>query len=110
VARSGGAQRQDPAFEVLPLRETGRDWWMFLHVLDQQGKIVAQGDFRMEQAGLATSTWLPGKRVVLERAVALPSGFSGGVSVLVGISDPRWHKRLKLEGDQTKAVIWHGDI
>jgi len=110
VSHDQAARRIDLAFEVLPLRETGRDWWMFLHVMDQQGKIVAQGDFRMEQVGLATSSWLPGKRVVLERAVALPSGFSGGVSVLVGISDPRWHKRLKLEGDPAKAVIWHGDI
>jgi hypothetical protein len=104
------AGRIDLAFEVLPLRETGRDWWVFLHALDQQGKIVAQADFRMEQAGLTTSRWLPGKRVVLERAVAPPPGFAGKLSVVVGIYDPRWRKRLKLDGDTTKAVVWQGDF
>jgi hypothetical protein len=105
-----GARRIDLAFEVLPLRETGRDWWIFLHLLDEQGKIVAQGDFRMEQAGFATSSWLPGKRVVLERDLALPPGFAGKASVLMGVTDPRWRKRLKLGGDQTKAVVWRGEI
>lgn len=104
------ARRIDLAFEVLPLRETGRDWWIFLHLLDGQGKIVAQGDFRMEQAGLATSSWLPGKRVVLERDLALPPGFAGKASVLMGVTDPRWRKRLKLGGDQAKAVVWRGEI
>lgn len=104
------ARRIDLAFEVLPLRETGRDWWMFVHVLDQQGKIVTQADFRMEQVGLTTRRWLPGKRVVLERPVALSSGFSGQASVVVGIHDPRWRKRLKLDGDPAKAIIWQGDI
>ncbi len=104
------ARRVDLAFEILPLRETGRDWWFFLHVLDQQGEIVAQADFRMEQVGLATSLWLPGKRVVLERAVPLPAGFKGKVSVAAGVHDPRWHRRLRLDGDQTKAVVWQGEI
>ena len=104
------ARRIDLAFEVLPLQETGRDWWLFLHVLDQEGKVVAQADFRMEQAGLATSRWLPGKRVVLERAATLPPGFKGKVSVVVGIYDPRWHKRLRLDGGENKAVVWQGEI
>jgi len=104
------ARRVDLAFEIVPLRETGRDWWVFLHVLDQQGKIVSQADFRLEQAGLATSCWLPGRRVVLERAVALPAGSKGKVSVAAGVYDPRWHKRLSLDGDQTKAIVWQGEI
>jgi hypothetical protein len=104
------ARRIDSAFEIVPLRETGRDWWMFVHVLDQQGKIVAQADFQMEQGGQTTSSWLPGKRVILERGVALPPGFKGKVSVVIGITDPWWHKRLKLAGDETKAAVWQGEI
>jgi hypothetical protein len=98
------------AFEVLPLRETRRDWWLFLHVRDAQGKIIAQGDFRMEQMGLPTSRWLPGHRVVLQRAVTPPPGLAGKVSVVVGVHDPRWRKRLRLPGDQTEAVVWQGEI
>ncbi len=104
------ARRINLAFEVMPLRETGRDWWLFLHLLDQQGNLVAQADFRMEQAGLATSNWLPGKRVVLERVVAPPPGFKGKATVVVGVYDPRWRKRLSLDGKETKAVIWQGDF
>ncbi len=98
------------AFEVLPLQETDRDWWVFLHVLDQEGRIVAQADFRMEQAGLATSRWLPGKRVVLERTVPPPRGYIGNVSLVMGVHDPRLSKRLKLDGGETKAVIWQGEL
>lgn len=110
VSRDRAARRLDLAFEVLPLQETGRDWWIFLHVLDRQGEIVAQADFRMEQAGLATSRWLPGKPVVLERSVTPHPGFSGQASVVVGIYDPRWRKRLKLDDRQTKTVIWQGEL
>lgn len=110
AAHDRAARRFDFVFEVLPLRETGRDWWVFLHVLDGEGEIISQADFRMEQAGLATSRWLPGKRVVLERSVAPPPGYSGKLSVVVGIHDPRWHKRLKLDGGKTSTVVWQGDI
>jgi hypothetical protein len=44
------------------------------------------------------------------RSAAPPPGFSGPVSVVVGIYDPRWRKRLKLGDGQTKTVVWQGEL
>jgi len=110
VSPDRAARRIAVALEVVPQRETSRDWWMFFHVLDAQGKIVAQADVKMEQGGRPTSRWLPGKRVVLERSVALPPGFTGKASVVMGVYDSRWRTRLKLPGGEKRAVVWQGEF
>jgi hypothetical protein len=103
-------RRMNVAFEILPLRETGRDWWMFLHVRDAQGSIIAQGDFKLEQAGLPTSRWLPGHRVVMQRSLESLPKAAGKASVIVGVYNPKLRKRLRLDGGQTEAVVWQGEL
>jgi hypothetical protein len=50
------------------------DYTAFVHVVDANGKIVAQSDGEPLQGSYPTSIWGPGERVVEQRTIAAPPG------------------------------------
>jgi len=62
------------------------DHQVFLHVVDQSGAVLAQGDGAPVGGLYPTSLWRPGHVVVDERRVALPTG-AAPAAVLVGLYD-----------------------
>jgi len=64
----------------------GRNYTVFVHVLDAQGNIVAQDDGPPGDPFFPTSTWLPGDIVLDARMLTLPADASPGeYIVLVGL-------------------------
>ncbi|HBY95035.1 MAG TPA: hypothetical protein DEP84_13930, partial [Chloroflexi bacterium] len=71
------------------------NYTVFVHLLDPNGRIVAQSD-TPPAGGYATSRWLPGEVVVDSHALAVPEGnpSRGRFRLLVGMYDPISGRRL----------------
>jgi hypothetical protein len=54
------------------LSQMDRDYTVFIHVVDQDGRIWAQRDIVLQHGGYPTSTWLPGETVREEYELELP--------------------------------------
>ena len=69
-------------------RPPTRDYTAFVHVVDGQGRIVAQRDSQPAGGGMPTSVWQRGEVVVDERDLPLPPASSGArFEVVVGLYD-----------------------
>ena len=52
----------------------GADYTVFVHVVDENGNIVAQSDSAPLNGQYPTSIWSPGESIVEERTIAAPAG------------------------------------
>lgn len=78
-------------------RPVGADYTVFVHLLDQDGRLVAQGDGPPLQGDYPTSEWLVGDPVEDRHAVRLPPDLSPGpYRFLVGLYHPQTLERLAL--------------
>ncbi|MCS7002466.1 MAG: hypothetical protein NZ518_06425, partial [Dehalococcoidia bacterium] len=76
-------------------RSLNRDWTVFVHIVAEDGAIVAQADGPPDRGARPTRDWLPGEVVADPRDVALPAGASAtAYRVVVGLYDPRTGERL----------------
>ncbi len=74
------------------------DYWVFLHVLDQDGERMWGDD---HQPPVPTSTWKPGQAVEYTRTVFLPNyPYIGAAEVRVGLYMPSSGVRLPLAGNE----------
>jgi hypothetical protein len=65
------------------------DYTLFLHVIDADGKLVAQADGPALQGDWPTSAWQPGHMLRDERSVPLPKAMPAGTyTLLAGWYDP----------------------
>jgi hypothetical protein len=78
-----------------------QDYSVFVHAMDQQGKLIAQSD---QLIGYHTSLWDPGEQVIDEHLV---TGLSRAASIQVGIYDSRTGARLHAV--QANGVAWPDD-
>lgn len=79
--------------------ERGRheDWVVFVHLLDQDGAILAQHDGRPENGLNPTSTWVAGEQILDEHALSLADDAVGAVRTLrVGLYDQTTGRRLDV--------------
>ena len=75
------------------------DYWVFLHVLDQDGERLWADD---HQPPLPTSTWKAGQPVEYSRTVFLPNyPYIGPAEVRLGLYMPSTGERLRLSGNET---------
>ncbi|MFI5268140.1 MAG: ArnT family glycosyltransferase [Chloroflexota bacterium] len=70
---SQNGQQLDVQLHWLPRQALGQDYSVFVHVLDGNGKLVAQADGPPVKGQWPTRYWLPGVPVDDGRAVALPA-------------------------------------
>jgi len=88
-----------------------RDYVVFAHVLDEQGRIRGQQDNQPRGGTFPTRAWTPGEWVVDVYEVVLDASVSDGVGVLeVGMYDAETGVRLPVAGhhadrDQRRVVL-----
>jgi hypothetical protein len=76
---------------------------VFVHVVDAQGRIVAQQDGPPRAGKYPTTAWDPGEIVPDTRTIPLPSLSPGRYAVLVGLYDPGTGVRLPTSGSGSLA-------
>ena len=83
------------------LRELEQDHTVFVHVVDRDGNMVANGDGPPLQGGFPTSLWQTGDGVADEHVVVLPKDLPAGeYAIQVGWYDPTSGQRLATsQGD-----------
>lgn len=71
------------------------DYTVFLHLVDEQGRIVTQADGPPRSGDYPTSNWLPGERVPEQRSLQLPEDTRPGTyHLVVGMYSPDTLDRL----------------
>lgn len=87
---------------TLHWRATGRfdrGYTVFVHLLDEQGKLVAQRDSPPRGGRAPTTLWLPGDAYSDEYDLALPTSLPPGeYKLTVGMYNPSDGKRLPVTG------------
>jgi hypothetical protein len=78
------------------------NYTVFVHVLDEQGKIVAQADAQPRGGAYPTALWEAGEVVKDTRAVQLPAAYAG---IRVGLYRLETGERLRLEGQTADSVM-----
>lgn len=79
-----------------PSRKIEGDYWVFLHVLDQEGERLWGDD---HQPPVQTSAWEPGKPVEYSRTVFVPNfPYIGPSQLRLGLYNPATGERLSLSG------------
>jgi len=77
------------------LSPDGRDYTVFVHLLNEAGELVAQSDGPPRGGTYPTSLWSDGEQIPDERAILLPPGTPPGrYTLLVGLYDPAGGARL----------------
>jgi hypothetical protein len=75
----------------------GDDYTVFLHLVDEAGDVIAQGDGPPRGGRYPTSAWAEGERFTDAHDIALPTHASPGTYHLrVGLYQPRDGYRLLL--------------
>ncbi len=77
------------------------DYTVFVHLVDQGGKLWAQGDSVPVGGMYPTSAWLPGQLVEDRHVIQVdPAAPPGSYRVLVGLYDPATLERLEAVGPE----------
>jgi hypothetical protein len=78
---------------------------VFVHVLDAQGRIVAQVDAPPAQGARPTTGWLPPEVITDRHVLQLPEALPAGSYVLTaGLYDPRTGARLAASGGDAPST------
>jgi hypothetical protein len=84
-------------FDVLDKKIEG-DYWVFLHVLDQEGERLWGDD---HQPPIKTSVWQPGQKVEYTRTVFVPNyPYIGPSQIRIGLYMPSNGERLALSANE----------
>lgn len=83
------------SFAWRTLRPVGKDYTVFVHLLDASGRIAAQGDSPPDSGRQPTSHWQTGQTVFDLHRVAIPTD-SASLLLEVGWYDPKTGQRLPL--------------
>jgi hypothetical protein len=79
-----------------PSRKIEGNYWVFLHVLDQEGERLWGDD---HQPPVPTSSWEPGKPVEYSRTIFVPNfPYIGPSQIRLGLYMPSTGERLSLSG------------
>ncbi len=81
--------------------ETDRSYAVFLHLVDEQGRLVAQRDSIPVEGSLPMNLWLPGEIISDTHALALPATLlPGRYTLRLGLYDPASGERLPISSER----------
>jgi hypothetical protein len=81
-------------FDIAPNASIPSDYWVFVHVLDDQGESLWGDDHQPPEP---TSKWKPGQKVEYTRTVFVPNyPYIGTAHIRVGLYQPNSDQRLPL--------------
>jgi hypothetical protein len=75
----------------------------FVHILDAQGKLVAQ--FDQAPGSIPTSRWKPGEMIIDEYVITQPNLAFERFTIRVGLFNPATGKRLGINGNTNEVII-----
>ena len=92
-----------PIVDVGPLIEAGeqieQDLHVFVHLVDENGHIIAQADGQPADWTRPTTGWAPGEFVIDRHTLSIPGDLALDAHALhVGLYDPDTGERLPVEG------------
>ena len=94
-----------------------RDYTVFIHVLDESGKVWAQQDAQPAQGSYPTSLWEKGEVVEDRHDIPLPADLpSGRYRVAMGLYSLQTMERLPVVDSQVRRmpdgqlILWQGDV
>jgi hypothetical protein len=94
----GSPVRLTYGFEVKDGATFDGDYWIFMHVLDNESEQLWTDD---HQPPVPTSQWRPGQKVEYTRTIFVPNyPYIGPASVRVGLYSQQTGRRLPLEGEE----------
>ena len=97
--------RLDVKLNWRALRAPQSDYTVFIHVLDADGRIVAQSDQQPAAGEMPTSSWPVGYRLVDTMAVTLPAELPAGpYDLIVGLYDATTAARLLVQGADSRPA------
>ncbi|NWG19861.1 MAG: glycosyltransferase family 39 protein [Chloroflexi bacterium] len=97
ITREQGRLVLTPAWDVRA--RPGRDYLVFVHLLDDQGRQMARIDVAPGGAGPPTSTWEAGRQVAVPLPLDIPPDLAPGAYHLVmGVYDATGGNRLPFSG------------
>ncbi len=97
IAQTPGSIVVTPSWGVLGVPPA--NYWVFLHVLDAQGKVVTQSDIAPGGADMpATMAWQPGQQVSVPLPLVIPNEMPHGTyRVVMGVYDSATGERLPVQ-------------
>lgn len=104
IAQEAGHIIVTPAWDVRT--PPAADYLAFVHLIDAQGRRVAQIDVAPAGATAGpTSSWQPGQQLAVPLPLELPAGLPNGTyRVVMGLYDPRNGERPQVRGGQLADV------
>jgi hypothetical protein len=93
-AAIGSPLKMTYRFDVAQNATIPQDYWVFVHVLDDQGESLWGDDHQPPEA---TSQWKPGQKVEYTRTVFVPNyPYIGAAHIRIGLYQPSGGQRLPL--------------
>jgi hypothetical protein len=81
------------------------DYIAFVHILDQEGRLLAQHDAQPRDGRYPTLYWQAGDIIVDEHTVQLPADqWEGTVRLVAGMYDSETSERLSVGGGTTRVI------
>jgi hypothetical protein len=103
VARPGGAVAAE--FTWATATRPASDARIFAHLYDASGALVAQNDGYPAADTRPPSTWPRGRPVTDRRGFFVPEGFTGTLTLAVGLYAPESGLRWTLRGGEDRFVV-----
>lgn len=89
-----------------PLQPFSEDWKIFVHMVDANGRVLAQFDGQPLEGTYPTSRWIPGELVKDTYPLVLPPDASPGpYHVFIGLYNEATGLRLPVPGDSEGRVV-----
>lgn len=85
--------------------ETTTSYRVFVHLVDENGQIVAQSDGEPAAWTRPTTGWLPGEIVLDVHTISLENVPPGSYQLNIGLYDPETGDRLVVAGGGTAVII-----
>ena len=81
------------------MTSTDNGYTVFIHLLDEQGRVVAQRDVPLMRDGHASGSWRAGDRVESHIGLRVPSNAKPGeYRLIMGVYEPQTGQRLPIAG------------
>ena len=85
--------------------ETPTSYRVFIHLVDQDGQIVAQADGEPANWSRPTSGWAPGEYISDSHTLSLPTDLAPNLTLRIGLYNPATGQRLATPSGGDFVVV-----